>query len=198
MAVVRIGSGAGYSGDRIEPAIELVERGDIRYLVFECLAERTIAVAHQARVADPSQGYDPLLADRMTAVLPRCAAKGIKIITNMGAANPLAAAAKVADLARGAGIRSLRIATVTGDDVLELVRSGDFVLEDTGAPASALGGRLVSANAYLGAAPIVEALAAGADVVITGRVADSALFTAPLIHEFGFAMDDWADRKSVV
>ena len=192
MAVVRIGSGAGYSGDRIEPAIELVERGDIRYLVFECLAERTIAVAHQARMADPSQGYDPLLADRMTAVLPRCAAKGIKIITNMGAANPLAAAAKVADLARGAGIRSLRIATVTGDDVLELVRSGDFVLEDTGAPASALGGRLVSANAYLGAAPIVEALAAGADVVITGRVADSALFTAPLIHEFGFAMDDWA------
>jgi hypothetical protein len=192
MAAVRIGSGAGYSGDRIEPSVELAERGDIRYLGFECLAERTIAIAQQARMADPSQGYDPLLADRMQAVLPICAAKGIKIITNMGAANPAAAAAQVAAVARTAGIRKLRIATVTGDDVTELVRPGDFVLEDTREPALALGDRLVSANAYLGAAPIVEALAGGADVVITGRVADAALFTAPLIHEFGCAMDDWA------
>jgi hypothetical protein len=192
MTVVRIGSGAGYSGDRIEPAIELAAHGDIRYLAFESLAERTIALAQQARMADPSQGYDPLLVDRMQAVLPICAAKGIKVITNMGAANPVAAAQKVADVARSAGLRTLRIATVTGDDVLELMRAGDFVVEDTREPLSVLGDRVVSASAYLGAAPIVEALAGGADVVITGRVADPALFTAPLIHEFGYAMDDWA------
>jgi len=189
---VRIGSGAGYSGDRIEPAVELAERGDIQYLAFECLAERTIAIAQQARLADASQGYDPLLADRMAAVLPICVAKRIKIITNMGAANPAAAAAKVAEIARRTGVGALRIATVTGDDVLALVRAGTFVLDETGAPAAALGDRLVSASAYLGAAPIVEALAGGADIVITGRVADPALFTAPLIHELGIAMDDWA------
>jgi len=192
MAVVRIGSGAGYSGDRVEPAIELAERGDIQYLAFECLAERTIAIAQQARMADPSQGYDPLLVDRMQAVLPICAAKGIKIITNMGAANPVAAAAKVAEVARDAGLRNLRIATVTGDDVLELARSADFVIEEMRQPVSVLGDRLVSASAYLGAAPIVKALAGGADVVVTGRVADPALFTAPLIHELGYAMTDWA------
>jgi len=189
---VRIGSGAGYSGDRIEPAVELAERGELQYLAFECLAERTMAIAQQARLADPTQGYDPLLEDRMQAVLPICAEKRIRIITNMGAANPAAAAAKVAEIARRAGVRPLRIATVTGDDVLARVRAGGFVLDETSAPAMALGDRLVSASAYLGAAPIVEALTGGADVVITGRVADPALFTAPIIHELGVAMDDWA------
>src|SRR3954470_20622058 len=188
---VRIGSGAGYSGDRIEPAVELAERGELDYLVFECLAERTIAIAQQARLADPSRGYDPLLEDRMQAVLPICAAKRIKIITNMGAATRVPAAAKVAEVARRAGVRPLRIATVTGDDVLARVRAGGLVLDETGAPAAALGERLVSASAYLGAAPIVEALAGGADVVITGRVADPALFIAPIVHAFGWAMDDW-------
>jgi hypothetical protein len=192
MAVVRIGSGAGYSGDRIEPAVELAEKGDLQYLAFECLAERTIALAQQARMADPSKGYDPLLVERMQATLPTCVAKGVKIITNMGAANPVAAGAEVARVARAAGIRKLRIATVTGDDVLALVRSSELAIEETGAPVSSLGDRLVSANAYLGAAPIAEALKGGADVVITGRVADPALFIAPLIHEFGYAMDDWA------
>src|SRR5437763_7406210 len=100
MRKIRIGSGAGYAGDRIEPAVELAERGDIDYLIFECLAERTIALAQQARMKDPGAGYDPLLEARMLAVLPACAKKGIRIITNMGAANPQAAAAKVRDIAR--------------------------------------------------------------------------------------------------
>ncbi|MBN8898657.1 MAG: acyclic terpene utilization AtuA family protein, partial [Rhodospirillales bacterium] len=89
MQTVRIGSGAGYAGDRIEPAVELVERGDIAYLGFECLAERTIALAQQARLADPEGGFDPLLEARMRAVLPACACKHIRVITNMGAANPI-------------------------------------------------------------------------------------------------------------
>src|SRR3954452_13103917 len=115
MRTIRIGSGAGYSGDRIEPAIELAEKGDIDYLVFECLAERTIALAQQARMKDPAGGYDPLLAERMRAVLGICRARGVKVITNMGAANPVAAAQKTAEIAHSLGLRGLKIAAITGD-----------------------------------------------------------------------------------
>jgi hypothetical protein len=190
MKKIRIGAGAGYSGDRIEPAAELAEKGELDYLIFECLAERTIAIAQQARRQDPALGYDPLLADRMHAVLRTCSDKGIKIITNMGAANPLAAAARIRDIARTLGLGHLKVAAVTGDDVLALLQAGDY-MADNGAPVAALGARLLSANAYLGAQPLVDALAQGADVVVTGRVADPALVLAPLIYEFGWAMDDW-------
>jgi hypothetical protein len=139
----------------------------------------------------PELGCDPLLAERMRAVLPGCRARGIKIVTNMGAANPIAAAGRVQAVARELGLAGIRIAAVTGDNVLDAVRAGDYRLEETGAPVASLGNRLVSANAYLGAGPIVEALAAGADVVVTGRAADPAMFLAPLIHEFGWQMDDW-------
>ncbi|GAC1561479.1 MAG: DUF1446 domain-containing protein [Beijerinckiaceae bacterium] len=190
MRKVRLGAGAGYSGDRIEPAIELAERGGIGYLVFECLGERTIALAQQARMRDPEDGYDPLLEVRMRAVLAVCRAKRITIITNMGAANPLAAVHKTADIARACGLGGLKIAAVTGDDVLAAVQSQPWPLEGGGTTAD-LGNRIVAANAYLGAAPIAAALAQGADIVITGRAADPALFLGPLIHEFGWAPDDW-------
>ncbi len=191
MKTIRIGSGAGYSGDRIEPAIELAEKGEIDYLVFECLAERTIALAQQARLKDPNSGYDPLLQARMQAVLAICHAKGIKIITNMGAANPVAAAEKTIEIARGLGLKGLRVAAVTGDDVLDSVRGTNLTIEETGGTVPDLGNRIISANAYIGAAPIAAALAAGADVVITGRAADPALFMAPLIHSFGWSFEDW-------
>ncbi|RJF91833.1 acyclic terpene utilization AtuA family protein [Noviherbaspirillum saxi] len=190
MKQVRIGSGAGYSGDRIEPAVELAERGELDYLIFECLAERTIAIAQRAKMKDPEAGYDPLLVDRMRAVLRPCSEKGIRIITNMGAANPLAAAAKVREIAQSMNLRKLRIAAVLGDDVLGILQTGDYT-DDTGLPLNRLGNRLLSANAYLGAQALVEALAQGADIVITGRAADPSLVIAPLIHEFGWAMDDW-------
>jgi len=188
---IRIGAGAGYSGDRIEPAVELAEKGELDYLIFECLAERTIAIGQQARRADPQKGYDPLLAERMQAVLKLCADKGVKIVTNMGAANPLAAAKKTREIALALGLPNLKIAAVTGDDVLDILRDGDYRIEDNGLPVKSLGDALISANAYLGAQPIVDALKAGADVVITGRVADPALVLGPLIHEFGWATDDW-------
>ena len=191
MKTIRIGAGAGYSGDRIEPAVELAEQGQLDYLIFECLAERTIALGQQARRADPQQGYDPLLAERMQAVLKPCVANGVKIITNMGAANPLAGAAKIAEVARTLGLHGMKIAAITGDDVLDIVQRENYRIEDNGEPLSSLGTALISANAYLGAAAIVEALAAGADIVITGRVADPALVLAPLIHEFGWQADDW-------
>ncbi|MCA8432228.1 acyclic terpene utilization AtuA family protein [Burkholderia seminalis] len=188
---VRIGAGAGYSGDRIEPAVELAEHGQLDYLVFECLAERTIAIAQQARRQDPALGYDPLLDARMHAVLPVAAAKHVRIVSNMGAANPRAAARRTARIARSLGIAGLKVAAVEGDDVRDVVLRGAFRFEESGDEVAAYRDRIVSANAYLGAAPIVDALAAGADVVLTGRVADPSLFAAPLIHAFGWRMDDW-------
>jgi len=191
MRTVRIGSGAGYSGDRIEPAVELCAKGDIQYLGFECLAERTIALAQQERMQNPAAGFDPLLEHRMSAILEICKSKGIKVITNMGAANPGAAARKTAEIAKRLGVGRLSVAAVTGDDVLDVCKQHNLPLLEIDGRMNDLGNRIVSANAYLGAEPIADALAAGADVVITGRVSDPALFLAPLIREFGWAMDDW-------
>jgi hypothetical protein len=191
MRIIRIGSGAGYSGDRIEPAVELAEKGEIEYLVFECLGERTVALAQQARMKNPELGYDPLLEERMRAVLPLCAARRIKIVTNMGAANPEAAAKKTAEIARSLGLPALMTAAIVGDDVLEACKAGDLPIMEFDGTIKQLGNRLLSANAYLGAGPMAEALSRGADVVITGRASDPALFLAPMLHAFGWAMDDW-------
>ena len=190
-STLRIGTGAGFSRDRIEPAVALAMHGALDYLVFECLAERTIASAQQRRRRDPSAGFDPLLARRMESVLEPCVANGTRIVTNMGAANPPAAARCVRDVARRLGLTGLRIAAVTGDDVLDAVVNGGFRLDETGEPATALGERLISANAYTGIGGLVAALAEGADVVIAGRAADPALFLAPQVHAFGWAADDW-------
>src|ERR1700754_3452783 len=190
MRTIRIGSGAGYSGDRIEPAVELAEKGEIDYLVFECLGERTVALAQQARMKNPDGGYDPLLEERIRAVLPLCAAKGIKIVTNMGAANPVAAARKTAEIAKSLGLSS-KIAAVIGDDVLDACKDGDLPIMEFDGTIKQLGNRLLSANAYLGAEPIADALRGGADIVITGRASDPALFLAPMIDAFGWAVDDW-------
>lgn len=191
MKTVRIGSGAGYSGDRIEPAVELAEKGNIQYLVFECLAERTIAIAQQAKQKDPSAGYDPLLTTRFEAILNTCHKNGIKIITNMGAANATAGAQKVKEIANRLGLTGLKIAAVSGDDVLATIHNQDYIIQETGEKLATIKDQLVSANAYLGTMPIVEALQNGADIVITGRVSDPALFMAPAIYEFGWKMDNW-------
>jgi hypothetical protein len=191
MRTIRIGAGAGYSGDRIEPAVELAERGRLDYLVFECLAERTIALAQQARQTDPDAGFDALLAERFKAVLNPCAANKVAIITNMGAANPIGAARAAARIARDMGISGVKIAAVSGDGVTQAMRGRDLPLIETQGRVADIADRIVSANAYLGAQPIVAALAGGADVVITGRVSDPALFLAPLVHEFQWPWDDW-------
>ncbi|MGX1787824.1 acyclic terpene utilization AtuA family protein [Bosea sp. NPDC055332] len=191
MKTLRIGAGAGYAGDRIEPALELAEKGALDYLVFECLAERTIALTQQARRQNPAAGFDPLLGERLRAVLAPCRHAGTRIVTNMGAANPLAAAEAAAGIARALGFPGLRIAAVTGDDVLAAIAGSELAIEEGGAPVSALGESLISANAYIGAEPIAAALAAGADIVITGRAADPSLFAGPLVHAFGWSFDDW-------
>jgi hypothetical protein len=188
----RIGCGAGYSGDRIPPAQDLAERGQLQTLVFECLAERTIALAQARRAADPNAGYDPLLLARMRAVLPACVRQGTRIITNMGAANPRAAGLAVLKVARERGLQGLRVAVITGDDVMEAVSAApQLPLMDSPLTLSDCLPQLVSANAYLGADALLPALQQNADVVVTGRVADPALFLAPLMHHFGWSASDW-------
>lgn len=190
MKTLRIGAGAGYSGDRIDPAIELAQKGSIAYLVFECLAERTIAIAQKARLRDAAGGYDPLLEERMEAVLPICREQGICILSNMGAANPQAAAAKTLEISQRLGLRSLRIAYVSGDDMLDALRDGSVAMESIEGPLPPREA-WISANAYLGVLPLLQALQSEADVILTGRVADPALFLAPLVHEFGWSLEDW-------
>src|SRR4029453_1684205 len=152
-------------------------------------AERTIALAQQAKARDPEAGFDPLLRQRMEAVLAACHERGVTLITNMGAANPHAAAGCVRDVARRAGLTGVTIAVVTGDDVTTMVANGPYRSLESDEPFDP--GSVVWGNAYLGADPIIEALHRGADVVITGRVADPSLFVAPILTAFGWAGDDW-------
>lgn len=191
--MLRIGAGAGYAGDRIPPALELAQQGQLDYLVFECLAERTIALAQLERREHPHKGFDPLLEERMRAVLPTCLKQGTRIISNMGAANPLQAGHEVLRVARELGLQGVKVAVVQGDDVLaRLLSDGlDLPLIDSDAPVASLKGQLISANAYLGADALVPALQTDAQVILCGRVADPALFLAPLVHHFGWAPDDW-------
>lgn len=191
--VLRIGAGAGYAGDRIGPAVELAEKGQLDYLVFECLAERTIALAQLERSKDAAAGFDPMLQARMRAVLPTCIDQGVRIISNMGAANPLQAGHAVLAVARELGLPQVKVAVVLGDDVLAtLTQSGlSLPLQESTQTLADLQDRLISANAYLGAEALLPALTTDAQVIITGRVADPALFLAPLMHHFGWAANDW-------
>ncbi|MCX6219107.1 acyclic terpene utilization AtuA family protein [Spirosoma sp.] len=185
---IRIGCGAGFSGDRLEPALVLVQQGELAYLVLECLAERTIALAQKRKRQDATLGYDPLLERRIETLLPHLLEKKVRLITNMGAANPLAAAQKIVDIAQRLSL-SVTVAAVTGDDVFSLISGSETALE-TSKPLSD-SGPLVSANAYMGIDAILPALATDADIIITGRVADPSLFLAPLVHAFGWSLEDF-------
>lgn len=192
MKKIRIGSGAGYSGDRLEPSLELLEKGNLDYIAYECLAERTIAIAQQIKMSDPSKGYDSLLAYRMEKALPLAFKNKVKIITNMGAANPIGAMEVVRKIAEDKQLKGLKIAAVVGDDIFNsLDQYHDALVWETGETLDKLQGTVVSANAYLGIDGILKALNQGADVIITGRVSDPALFLAPLVHEFGWSLEDY-------
>ena len=191
--VIRIGAGCGMSDDRIPPAVELVERGALDYLCCECLAERTIARESLDRARDPKRGYTPSMLERMEAVLPPSLSRGVRIVSNMGAANPLGAAKALTQAAAGWGCGVVSCAVVLGDDVTDIMRDHPALplLED-GTPLESILPRMASANAYLGADVVAKALDTGAQVVITGRVADPSLFLGPMLHAFGWAYDDWA------
>ena len=189
--IYRIGTGAGFSSDRLDPAVDLVKRGQLDAIVFECVGERTLAFGHRDRQADPAKGYNPLLERRMRAILPLCREHGTRVVTNMGVANVQAAAEATAAVARDLGLSGLKIATVLGDDVSEDI-TADAELWEPGCTVGEVGRPFIGANAYLGADAILPALEADADVVITGRVADPSLFLAPLRQHFGWEEDAWA------
>ena len=186
---VRIGGAAGFWGDSPDGARQLVERGDIDYLVFDYLAEITLALLARIRARKPELGYVPDFVDVTAAVLPEVVRRGIRVVSNGGGMNPRAAAAELARRAAALGL-SPKIAVVTGDDLLpriEEFRAAGTVEMFTGAP---MPERFASANAYLGAGPIAAALSAGADIVITGRCVDSAVTLGALMHAFGWQADD--------
>jgi hypothetical protein len=192
MTALLVGAGAGFSGDRLDaasPVVDtLVTRGLPSVLIFETLAERTLALAQLERRRDPEAGYEPLLVEMLEPVLARCLAHGIRIVSNFGAANPPAAARRIARLARDLGLREPRIAVVSGDD-LSSPDMQPVLREAIGPRFDEIG--VVSANAYLGAEQIAAALRAGAEIVVCGRVADPSLVVGPAMAHYGWAADDW-------
>ncbi|MGV9867430.1 acyclic terpene utilization AtuA family protein [Rhodococcus koreensis] len=185
----RVGCGSGYALDRLEPAIEVAASGEVDYIAFDTLAERTLAQAQMRRNADPSAGYNTRLPEIVSAMAP-FVSDGIKVIGNFGAANvPGALKATVAGL-RAAGVRGVGVAAIHGDDALRAVQDLDPEIPGVDRRISDLGDRVVSANFYLGSEYIVKALEAGASWVLGGRIADAALFAAPILHEFGWSIND--------
>src|ERR1700690_4283810 len=188
---IRVGAGAGTSDDRMGPALKLAERGDIDFLVFGCLAERTVSRENLARSKAPELGYSPSLHARLRMVLPTCLRKGIRIVSNMGAANPLGGARAARKEAADLGLGDVAVAVVLGDDVSTMMKHrGKLTLIENGEPLESILPKMISAIAYLGADVVCEALNTGAPIVLSGRVADPSLFLAPMMHEFGWAYED--------
>ena len=191
-SLLRIGCAAGFSGDRTDAALpvvrSLIASGGPAVLIFETLAERTLALAQLARRQDPEAGYEPLLDELLRPVLGLCLQSGVRIVSNFGAANPRGAARHILRLARELGLRAPRVAVVQGDD---LSAPAHHALLDEALGGTLRGLKLVSANAYLGAEAIADALLAGAEIVVCGRVSDPSLALGPALAHFGWARDDW-------
>ncbi|MDQ3585002.1 MAG: DUF1446 domain-containing protein [Acidobacteriota bacterium] len=194
---IRIASGQGFWGDMLDAPVRQVQGGPINYLMLDYLAEVTMSIMQKQRARDPRMGYARDFVPLMREILPACVERGIRVTANAGGVNPQGCAEAVLEVARELGLQGkLRIGIVTGDDIMErlddfLARGIELKNMDTGEPLSTVRERIQSANVYLGAWPMVEALGKGAQVVITGRATDTGLTLAPLIHEFGWKQDDW-------
>ncbi len=195
--IVKVAAGQGFWGDWLDAPRRQVEGGQIDYLMLDYLAEVTMSILQKQKERDPRMGYARDFIGAMDSVMPAVAERGVKVVANAGGVNPPACAEAVRDAARARGAeRSLKIGVVTGDDLLprldELMAAGHaFANMETGAALGSVRDRVLSANAYIGSEPIVEALGRGANVVITGRSTDTALTMAPLRHEFGWGATDW-------
>ena len=193
--VFLMGCGAGFSGDRVDAPVSVVNAiaasGKPGAIMFETLGERTLALGQVARRADPTQGYEPLLAELVGPILPICARHRIPIVSNFGAANPAAAVEVIRKLAVDAGIRDLKIACIEGDDIRDTIDLDKLQVWEGDASLVGPASEVISANVYLGAQSIAEALRQGAQVVVGGRIADPALALGPLVAHFGWAWDDW-------
>lgn len=189
---VRVGCGSAYSRDPADLAVKMAEDGGIEYLCCDRLAERTLAKATADKKDGTAEGYNPLLEDWFSAVLPICYEKAITILGNFGAASPEAAGEKISEIAKDLDCRDLTIATITGDDVLDKLDDYELTNLDTGEPLTPenLPGEVVSANAYIGVEPMLDALDSGADIIIGGRIADMSPYLAVMMHEFGWGEDE--------
>jgi hypothetical protein len=195
--VVRVAAGQGFWGDWLEAPVRQVRGGPIDYLMMDYLAEVTMSILQKQKSRDPKAGYARDFVPLMERILPDIVRKRIKVTSNAGGVNPRGCAEALLEVARRLGLSNqLAIGLVTGDDILgrldELIAKGHSLENmETGQPLAHIRDRVLSANAYLGMVPIVEALAGGADVVITGRVTDTGLTLGPIFHEFGWPADDW-------
>lgn len=197
MAVIRIGNGAGFWGDALDAPRLLAESTRLDYLTLEYLAELTMSILAHQRTRDPSAGFVTDFPIVLESLLPALKSQpALRIVTNAGGVNPPGCAARAAEILEAAGMGDVVLATVNGDDLLadldvHLAAGETFANLETGAALSDVRNETVSANAYLGAAGIVEALDGGARIVVTGRVADASLTVGPAVHEFGWPSDDW-------
>jgi hypothetical protein len=196
MRTIRIGNGQGFWGDNVDAPVELLRGGPIDYIGMDYLAEVTLSIMMRQKLKDERLGYATDFIGFIRRVLPELAERNVRVLTNAGGLNPRACRAKIFEVARELGLSGIRIGVVEGDDVFarlpELVKAGHTLANmDTGEPLAPLVDRMTSANAYLGARPVVGALEQGALIVLCGRVTDTALGLAPMIHEFGWAEDDW-------
>jgi Acyclic terpene utilisation family protein AtuA len=193
--MIRIANGQGFWGDSLEAPVEQVRRGPIDYLTLDYLAEVTMSILQKQRSRDPKTGYARDFVDMIARVLPDLKARRIRVIANAGGVNPTACKDAVLEAAKRQGI-TIKVATVAGDDIMGrldafLAQGIELKSMDTGEPLAAIRAQVQSANVYFGAWPVVDALAQGAEIVITGRVTDTGLTLAPMIHEFGWKPDDW-------
>ena len=195
--LLRIGSGQGFWGDDLEAPVRQVEGGPLDYLMMDYLAEVTMSIMQKQRSRNPEAGYARDFIPLMERIFPRIVEGGVRVVTNAGGVNPLGCGEALVAAGRAAGVAGrARVGVVTGDDLKdrlpELVRAGHELRNmETGEPIETILDRVESANAYIGAGPIVRALQGGADVIVTGRSTDTALTYAPMMHEFGWAEDDW-------
>ena len=194
--IVRIANGQGFWGDSLTGPIRLVEEGPLDYLTLDYLAEVTMSIMQKLKLRDPNAGYATDFVEMLRRILPRCKQKGIKVVANAGGVNPRGCLEAIRKVVQEQKIKGVKIGIVEGDDILarvpELMSQGEeFKNLDSGEPVSSVLKRLTSANVYIGAKPIAEALAQGADVVITGRATDPSIALGPLLHEFGWSLDDY-------
>ncbi len=196
MKTIRIGNGQGFWGDNVDAPVELLRGGPLDYLGMDYLAEVTLSIMMRQKLKNPKLGYATDFIGFIKRVLPDLQERNVRILTNAGGLNPRACRNRILELAREQGIQGLRVGVVEGDDLLprlkELIASGHALKNmDSGEPLAPIVDRVMSANAYLGAKPVVEALRQGAQIVLCGRITDTALALAPMIHEFGWSDTDW-------
>lgn len=196
MSTIRIGNGQGFWGDSVDAPVELLRGGEIDYIGMDYLAEVTLSIMMRQKLKDDRLGYATDFVNYLRRVLPEAKERNVRIITNAGGLNPRACREKIFEVARDLGVKGVRVGVVEGDDILPrlpaLIAAGHPLANmDSGEPLAPIVEKVTSANAYLGAAPVCEALAEGALVVLAGRITDTALALAPMMHEFGWAADDW-------